>query len=627
MEHLSFRITNYKGIADQVIQLDRKPKGRVFSLVGLNESGKTTILEAISLLDREEVHPESLYKENFQHIDADDMIPMKSKSNFNDSVRIVATISITESDIDDIVQYSRQHLSFKVDRESIQKNILTVTKEIKFKNSIYEGTMNLWSLSPIGIPSRGKIRKKLIKHSKEKWNKLIEEVSKKIPTILYFPTFLFEFPQQIYVTKSPNESHTNAYYRQIVQDILDSIDDGLTVEEHIISRAKDGRSSARSALEAVLLKMGTVVSKTIFGGWNDMFGKDIPEREIIVRYYIEDDVELEDNIGVYLEFSIREGESMYPITERSLGFRWFFCFMLFTQFRQYRQERGNALFLFDEPASNLHARAQKQLLDSFEVITSGDQTKIIYSTHSHHMINPKWLENSFIVSNEGVYDTEESMYAHLSYETDIQVSRYRNFVSENPEKTTYFQPILNAIEYAPSALELSSDAIFVEGKNDFYTIQYFVDVIFNINDSISILPGTGASGFDTLISLYLGWGKKFIILLDDDAEGRRSQMSYIGEWYLPESHVVTLGDLSSHWKDFELEDLIEKQDIAQIRKKYYPTKKGNRLTKKEIARAFQEKLICRDSSGISRETRNSFAKLISTLRKGLNSYNKSVQRS
>ena len=45
MEYLSFRIENFKGISDQEIRLDKSPSGRTFALVGLNESGKTTVLE------------------------------------------------------------------------------------------------------------------------------------------------------------------------------------------------------------------------------------------------------------------------------------------------------------------------------------------------------------------------------------------------------------------------------------------------------------------------------------------------------------------------------------------------------------------------------------------------------
>ena len=511
MDYLSFRIQNFKGISDQEVRLDKSPLGRTYALVGLNESGKTTILEAISLLDTREEHPESLYKENFQHIDANEMIPMKHKANFNGSTNIIVSASLSNLDIREIVQYAREHLSFEIDRNSIRKSI-TLTKEIRFKNSIYEGTMNIWNLSPTGKTRKGKVERSLVQYDKKKWDKLIYEVRRRMPSILYFPTFLFEFPQRIVLTEEDDESPTNAYYRLIVQDILDSIDNGLAIEQHIVDRARDDSSSSRGALEAVLLKMGTVVSRTIFGAWNEMFGKDIQKREIIVRYYTEEE-HSEDGPKVYLEFSIREGEAMYPIAERSLGFRWFFCFMLFTQFRQYRREQHKTLFLFDEPASNLHSRAQKQLLRSFETITNEDRGKIIYSTHSHHMINPRWLENAFIVSNEGVYDNDDSMYEYSSYDTNIQIARYREFVSLHPAKTTYFQPILNTLEYTPSALDAIVDSVFVEGKNDFYIMKYFSEVILKEMETIPILPGTSASGFDTLIALYLGWGKDLFFFL------------------------------------------------------------------------------------------------------------------
>lgn len=312
---------------------------------------------------------------------------------------------------------------------------------------------------------------------------------------------------------------------------------------------------------------------------------------------------------------------MYPITERSLGFRWFFCFMLFTQFRQFRRERGNVLFLFDEPASNLHSRAQQQLLRSFGAITREGRGKIIYSTHSHHMIEPRWLESTFLVSNESAYEDEESMYSHSSSDTNIEIFPYRRFVSEHPGKTTYFQPILNTLEYLPSAIESIGDAVFVEGKNDFYMIRFFEDVILKRDEKLSILPGTTSSGFNTLIALYLGWGRRFVLLLDDDEEGRRQKQRYIDEWNLPISQVITLGDISSKWTGWELENFFGDGDKRYLRNTFYPNKKDE-LSKKEIARALQEKLILGDATGIAQHTASKFRSLLVSLDKRLCTYDK-----
>ena len=50
------------------------------------------------------------------------------------------------------------------------------------------------------------------------------------------------------------------------------------------------------------------------------------------------------------------------------------------------------LFLFDEPASNLHPTAQAALLASLEKLS--ENAVVIYTTHSHHLINPLWLETT-----------------------------------------------------------------------------------------------------------------------------------------------------------------------------------------------------------------------------------------
>ena len=47
MKYKSFRIKNFKGIKDTTVVLQGVAGAGVFAFVGLNESGKTTVLEAI----------------------------------------------------------------------------------------------------------------------------------------------------------------------------------------------------------------------------------------------------------------------------------------------------------------------------------------------------------------------------------------------------------------------------------------------------------------------------------------------------------------------------------------------------------------------------------------------------
>jgi AAA15 family ATPase/GTPase len=48
MRYVNFTIKNFKGIQLLTFSLENVPLSRIVTLVGLNESGKTTVLEAIS---------------------------------------------------------------------------------------------------------------------------------------------------------------------------------------------------------------------------------------------------------------------------------------------------------------------------------------------------------------------------------------------------------------------------------------------------------------------------------------------------------------------------------------------------------------------------------------------------
>jgi predicted ATPase len=144
----------------------------------------------------------------------------------------------------------------------------------------------------------------------------------------------------------------------------------------------------------------------------------------------------------------KDGVDNYYIKERSLGFKWFFTFLLFTQFRVSRTSGEGLIFLFDEPASNLHSTAQQRLVTALEKLTENG-SQVVYTTHSHHLINPHWLEGAFIVKNKALNYDDDCDDEYDMSETDISIERYRSFVGKYPNQKTYFQPILDVLEYRP----------------------------------------------------------------------------------------------------------------------------------------------------------------------------------
>lgn len=102
MKFKNFRIVNYKGIKDITISFE--PRGaNIFTLIGLNESGKTSILEAIAsfnphLQDNDE---KALYSNHEERaIDPNKLIPKSLKANFTDNISVESTLILEDGDKD-----------------------------------------------------------------------------------------------------------------------------------------------------------------------------------------------------------------------------------------------------------------------------------------------------------------------------------------------------------------------------------------------------------------------------------------------------------------------------------------------------------------------------------------------
>src|SRR5690606_24448941 len=61
---------------------------------------------------------------------------------------------------------------------------------------------------------------------------------KLIPSILYFPNFLFDFPSKIYLETKDEASPKEKFYIDLIQDILNSLDNETNLQTHLVNRIK-----------------------------------------------------------------------------------------------------------------------------------------------------------------------------------------------------------------------------------------------------------------------------------------------------------------------------------------------------------------------------------------------------
>ena len=623
MRYKTFQIKNFKGIKDTTVSLETIAGAAVFAFVGLNESGKTTILEAIHSFSPDSATSELLGGDEESGVPYKDRVPRHLISSFTGDVSVEATLLATAKDKERIKDYFFRSKDIVIDPASIPNEII-FDRYQRFENGDFK--QSFFALRS-KVKVKGKRQKAWREPSIAERIVIRDAIYLFTPDIAYFPTFVFDFPQAIFLTDRGGV--VDQFYRSVFQDILDFDGKGYTTERDIVGRVRGegmtlpwlsflsawGKHDDRDKIQHVMDRASAAVTRLVFGRWNRIFGEDTRGKEVVISFEVIEG-ETEDTKGaktktqehdVQIKFQIRDGTRRFNVNDRSLGFRWFFAFMLFTQFRVARSKTSPLLFLFDEPASNLHAAAQQKLIDCFPEIARDDHT-LAYTTHSHYMIEPKWLEQTFIVTNRAD-DPQSSILDEISLDDellDIKVATYRSFVNEHPNQTSYFQPILDRLQVAPSRFDMRQASVVVEGRSDYYILRYASKLLGH--SDLPLLPGLGAGTFGALAALNVGWNLNLLFLLDGDKQGLEERERYIKEFGMKSDRVVTIDGILASAKT--IEDLLDSDALGLIQAALQLIEKP---TKGQIKRFFQERLAISNVEDLGTGFRERASSLLAAL--------------
>jgi len=590
MKYTKFIIRKFKGIKELELDLTKYPVGKIFPLVGLNESGKTTILEAVNF-----------FQEDLADSKKHEILHKKDSGNFTGNIEIEAELLLEEIDNKVIKDFLDSKL-FK-----IEKNITTIsiTKKYVFNNASFQKQESTWSWSPSLKVKIGSQRtyKSLYSENKEVWNELANEVKKIIPKILYFPDFLFDFPTKIYLENietlsSEKEKEVQGEYKQIIDDILHTIDSKYSLSDFLTKLKALTDTAKQSAASQIKQDISSILNQKIVVPWQEIFPG--PNKSILIETG-------NDQTGYFIQLKVNEGTSSFLINERSLGFRWFFGFILFTEFRKARiDESGEYLFLFDEPASNLHESSQQKLLSLFEKLI--DKSKIIYSTHSPYLINPKFILNCFIVKDTGREGSND-----YDFRQNIKAIPHKQFVASYPNEETHFRPILDVLEFSVTEFDLTDQIIFTEGKFDYYTFKWIEKTFFTDQEyDFKFYPGASVDKYENIFREYLAHNKKFIAIFDADGntttKGKGAKIRYLKEISQElEKQVFTLDEIDASFDGFTTEKLFSENERLQIQQKSFP--EDTSFNKTHFNSALLELFISEELFVLSDATKENFKKI------------------
>lgn len=237
-----------------------------------------------------------------------------------------------------------------------------------------------------------------------------------------------------------------------------------------------------------------------------------------------------------------------PLKNRSKGFNWFFSFLVW--FNKIQEDpNSNYVILLDEPGLNLHGTAQHDLLRFIEDLTADYQ--VIYTTHSPFMIQPGQLHRVRTL-------VEEKSGSKIS----------ESLQEKDPDALF---PLQAALGYdIAQNLYISPNNLLVEGVSDLIFLQVMSDYLRSIgkgglSDEITIVPVGGADRVASFISLLRGSKLKVCCLLDTPKSQKlKHALASLTEQKIIAERSVLLFDSFTQYDAADIEDMFEKSEYLEL---------------------------------------------------------------
>lgn len=569
----NFKVNSFRGLDS--VELDFA-KNDLTLLLGLNESGKTTILKAVETFDfNNDPGPERL-KQFFTS--------MRNKQDIDCSRPSIITAEIAFSEplevglFKKVLKAAGYDNQFKSEIEQFLTDInkvgsLTISRVVPFSNgSPGKSFYQFENAPPLSSPRLSRI--------------LSQEIVRRCPFILYFEDFKDSIPDRIY-TNSRNGAYNESWY-EIIDGLFYNTDQSYSIKkfEAYFSRTNPREDDARS----VLKKVNKTLQQTFTEKWVNLSGvKEIEQAEIAYNA-----------AQKYFEIKITEQDgTTFSVHERSKGAVWYIAFLMKTEFRRkkLREGSGKPIYLIDEPASNLHSTAQQKMIQDFHSFV--EDTTLVYTTHSRYLISLSNIKNTYVVRRE---------------KGEVICTRWGDYIKGKDSQTSYYQPLFDALNIVPNNFDIPWEkAILTEGPSDALVLEIMESVV-KEKHTHAIYPGSSASNLSTLISLNLGWGAKFKVLLDSDSEGFTQRTHYMKTLGLVESDFVML---PGH--KMKIEKMFTSDEKSSLYEIAFGEKNSN-VSKDEFLATVRELHVNADgrSKGIARalsaETKQKFKDVLTALK-------------
>ena len=504
-------------------------------LVGMNESGKTSVLECLAKTN---------YFENDEKFKFNDTLDyprkeLKSISKSSESPKaIICTYKLSEELVhlienelgsnawkgNDEITITSSYNGYKtvggvkVDYDTFLQhhNLSETDSELKTKleSVLNEDQFNrLLEEFPDSLNELEKLRKYF--YEKSEWNTFIEAYAYRSIIAQYLPKFIYydeyyQLPSRIVLENFLDEKTVLTDDLKTAKALLDLSE--ININDLINAEDFEGFIAELEATEAL-------ISDTLFNYWSANQNLNIEfkidkktataQRQVNTNYG--NATTVDTNIVEHiLDIRVKNSKTRVslPLQNRSKGFNWFFSFLVWFNKIQ-ADSNSKYILLLDEPGLNLHATAQADLLRFLESLI--DKYQVIYTTHSPFMVETTRLNRvRTVFSDENSSVVSESI--------------------QQKDPNTLF-PLQAALGYdIAQNLFISKKNLLVEGVSDLLfltTISEYLNANQRngLNEDITIVPTGGLEKVASFISLLRG-SKLSIFCLLDSFTDQKSQAKF-----------------------------------------------------------------------------------------------------
>lgn len=263
-------------------------------------------------------------------------------------------------------------------------------------------------------------------------------------------------------------------------------------------------------------------------------------------------------------------EVSVPFDDRSTGFVWFFSFLvLFSQVRRTHGER--LVILLDEPALSLHAKAQADLLRYIDERLAPTH-QVVYTTHSPFMVPPHNLTAARTVEDVIVRTPDGGV--------EVRGTKVGDRVLSTDRDTLF--PLQGALGYEiTQSLFVGEHTLLVEGPSDILYLKAFSEELrkrgrTHLDPRWVVCPVGGVRKVTAFMSLFGGNNLHVAVLLDFVSGDKKQVEEMRRSKLLLGGHVLT-ADHYAGQPEADVEDVVGATTYAELVNKTYGLTASDKL--------------------------------------------------